>query len=78
MPWRGTALTVTRGEIADQQRRAAVLADDDVADVVGRAQQADAADQILLVALLQVAAAGVGVSLPQRVEHLLHRECCTT
>ena len=51
-----------------------LLADDDVADVVRRSQQADAADQVLLVALLQIAAAGIGIALSQRGEHLLHRD----
>ena len=43
------------------------------ADVVGGAQQADAADEVLLVALFQVAASGIGISLPQRRHDLLHR-----
>ena len=60
------------GNIADQQGRPAVLSQNDVADVVGGAQQADAADQILLIALLQVTAARVRISLPQRREDLLH------
>ena len=51
-----------------------VLGDDDVADVVRRAQQADAADQELLLALLDVAAAGVRVAAAERGEQLLQRD----
>ena len=50
------------------------LGDDDVTDVVGRAQQADAADQVLLAPLLDVAAARVRVAVGQRVEQLLQRD----
>ena len=73
-PWRGTAPIVDVGDVADQQRRAAVLGDDDVADVVARAQQADAANQVLLFALLEVAAAGVRVAAAERREDLLQRD----
>ena len=63
VPWRGTAPGVHVAEIADQERHAAALGHDDVADIVGRPQQSDAADQVLLIALFDIAAAGVGIAL---------------
>ncbi len=57
----------------DEHRRARVLRDDDVADVVGGAQQTDTANEVLLVPLLGVAAACVRVATLERVEKLLQR-----
>src|SRR5439155_12196279 len=60
-------------QVLDQDRYAAALGDHDAADLVGRAQQPDAADEILLPALLEVAPADVGVAALQRGEQLLQR-----
>jgi len=49
----------------DQYRHAAAFGDHDVADLVGRAQQPDAPDEVLLPALLEVASADVGVAALQ-------------
>ena len=59
------------GEVADEQRRAVVFRDHDRPDVIGRSQQADAANKILLLPLVEIIAAGVRVSPAQRAEHLL-------
>ena len=48
-----------------------VAGHDHVADVVGGAQQPDAADQVLLVSLLYVAAARIRITLGKRIEQLL-------
>ena len=48
-----------------------MLGDDDLADVVARAQHADAANQVLLLASLEEAAAGVRVASAERGEDLL-------
>ena len=47
-----------------------MLGDDDRADVVGRSQQPDAANQILLFPLFEVIASGVRVAAAERGEHL--------
>ncbi len=74
MPWRGTAPMPTRRDVAHQHRHAVALRHHDLADVVGRSQQPDAAHDVLLFAALDVAAAGVGVAATQRGEDLLHRD----
>jgi len=51
-----------------------VRGDDDALDVLARAQQADAADQVLLRALVDLAAADVGVAAAERQEQLLQRD----
>ena len=58
-------------QVLDQDRHAAALGDHDAADLVGRAQQPDASDEILLPALLEVAPADVGVAALQRRKQLL-------
>src|SRR5689334_605978 len=62
------------GEIFDQHGRAVALDHDDVPNVITGAQQTDAADEILLFALLDVAAARVGVAAAEGGEKLLHRD----
>src|SRR6267143_73488 len=61
-------------DILHQDRRAAPLGDDDVADVVGPGEQADAADEILLATLLDVAAAGIGIAALDRLRELRQRD----
>ena len=60
-------------DVAHEQRRAVVLGDNDRSDVGRRAQEADAANQVLLLPFLEIVAAGVGVAARQRGEHLLQR-----
>ena len=60
-----------RRQIADQHRGPVARRHHDAPDVVGRAQQADAADRVLLRALGDVAAAGIGVAASERVEEIL-------
>src|SRR5437667_189890 len=52
-------------DIFDQKRRSAPLCDDNIADIVSRLQQADSANQVLLLAFFDVAAAGIGASAVQ-------------
>jgi len=51
-----------------------VLGHDDVADVVARPQHADAANEVLLLTLLEKTATGIRVAVPERREHLLQRD----
>ena len=60
------------GEIFDQHRSAVAFHHHDVANIFAGAQQADAANKILLLALLDITAAGVGIATPQGGEELLH------
>ena len=62
------------GDVFDQNRRAVVRSHHDAADVGSGTQQADAANEILLRALLDIIAAGVGVAPTERGEDLLHRQ----
>jgi len=61
MPCRGTALILISADVLDANRRAAVFGEHHSADFLGRAEQADAPDEELLLALLDVTAAGIGV-----------------
>ena len=56
----------------EQDRHAVVLGDDDVAHVVDRVQQADAADVDALAADGEVVAAGVGIAVGDGVDDLGH------
>ena len=58
-------------DVFHEDRRAGVRRDDDVADVLRRTQQAEAANQKLLRTALGVTAAGVGVAAAYRGEKLL-------
>ena len=59
------------GHVAHQHGHAVVRVEDDVPDVVGRMEQAEAANKILLRALFDLAAAHVGVATAKRgVERL--------
>ena len=60
------------GHVAEQDGDAVVLGDDDVAHVVERMQQADAADIDALAADGEVVAAGVGIAVGDGVDHLGH------
>ena len=62
------------GDVPNQQRSSRVGRHDDVADVVGRAQHADAANEVLLLAALEEAAARIGVASSEGREHLLERD----
>ncbi len=54
-------------EIAHQDRRAVVLGDDDVAEIVERLHEADAADHVAELAAIEHAAAGIGVVGADRI-----------
>src|SRR5207244_7576482 len=62
------------GDVFHEDRGAAALGDDDVLDVFGALEQADAADQVLLASLLDIAAAGVGVAALDRLRELRERD----
>ena len=62
------------GDVLHQDRRAAALGDHHVLDVFGSGEQADAADEVLLAPLLDVAAAGVGVATLHRLRKLRKRD----
>ena len=62
------------GHVADVDRHAAMGGEDDVANIIRRAKQADAADQILLRALCHFAAADIGVAAAERGVKLLQAE----
>ena len=59
------------GHVAHVDRRAVRFLDDDVLDVLQRFDEADAADDVLLGALFQNVAAGVGVVLGDGFEHVV-------
>ena len=61
-------------EIAHQDRRAVVLGDDDIAEVVERLHEADAADHVAELAAIENAAAGIGVVGVDRVGDVLERQ----
>ena len=71
-PSRGSMADLHLADIADADRHAFVGADDDVLDVLGIADQADAAHVIELAALRVETAAGVGIVVRQRLHHLRH------
>ena len=60
--------------MAYQNRRAVAFGHHDVENFVSRPQQADAADQELLLALLNIATARVGAAALQRREQLLQTD----
>ena len=60
-----------RGDIAHPHRRTVLRRDDDVFDVGDRADEADAAQQLLLAAALEVGATGVHVVALERLDHLV-------
>ena len=62
------------GNVANQNGRAVARSHHDVADVIGRSQQANTANGVLLHALSHVAATRVGVTAPQRVQQVLKRQ----
>ncbi len=61
-------------EVAHEDRRAVVLGDDDVAEVVERLHQADAADDVAELAAVEHAAAGIGAVGVDRVGDVLERQ----
>ena len=60
--------------ITHEHGHTGLFLDHDVADVLQRADQAHASDQVLLVDLRQDAATGVGVVGGNGLHHLLHRQ----
>src|SRR5205085_12497532 len=65
---------LVRADVTDEQRGAVTLGDDDVADVVGGFEEPDAANQILLLALVDVTPAGIRAAAVQSHEQLLQRD----
>ena len=61
-------------EIAHEDRRAVALGDDDVAEIVERLHQADAADDVAELAAREDAAAGIGAVGVDRVGDVLERQ----
>src|SRR4029077_17669463 len=61
-------------EIANEDRRAIVLGDDDIAEIVERLDEADAADDIAELAAIEHAAAGIGVVGADRAGHRAQRQ----
>src|SRR5581483_1701432 len=61
-------------EIVHEDRRAVVLGDDDIAEIIERLHQADAADHITEVAAIEHAAAGIGTVGADRVGDVLQRQ----
>ena len=60
-------------EIAHQDRRAVVLGNDDIAEIVERLHQADAADHVAELAAIEHAAAGIGVVGADRIGDVVER-----
>jgi len=61
-------------QVFHQQGRAVTLGHDHMANIVARAQQANAPDQILLCPLLHIAPPSVHIAPPKRSEKLLQRD----
>src|SRR5262245_61735298 len=59
--------------VSNQHRHAGTFGDDDVANILNRAEEADAPDDELLFTLFDVTSAGVHVAAFERAEYLMER-----
>ena len=66
-----------RTEIADQDRHAVDLRHDDIAEVLERAHEPDAAHDEALIAARHAAAAGIGGVVVDRVDDIVDAEAVT-
>src|SRR5947209_1916566 len=62
------------GHVADADGRPTAGGDDDLLDVAGVVQRPEPAHDVLLLAVLDVVAAGVRVGARERLEHLAERD----